>query len=673
MGTSCADFLDAEKNIKDRMTLEEVFSKDDYTEQWLAQAYSYLASENGDVGTLFSFSDDIYRSDYSYIKEVTYSEETEQTSWQTCYQGIRQASIFIENIHLCNDFTEEKKADYKAQARFIRAFYYWKLLQKYGPIPIIPDGIMDYTAEYEDLSLPRNTYDECANYIASEMVEAAKYLPLERDLTNIARPTRGAALAVRAKVLLYAASPLMNGNQDDYANKLVNDKGERLLSAEYDEKKWALAAAAAKDVMELGRYQLYVSYERTGLPGSAYPATIKPYDDGDFYNKPWPEGYADIDPFESYRSIFNGEVQASLNPELIFSRIQNQGGANIHQMVVNQLPLYARGTNRACMTQKQVDAYYMYDGSDCPGMNSMYRGYQGYEGRINDEPRPSDFVQVDELDEYPELGAMETYTYSGAARPYQEISKQYVRREPRFYASVAFNGATWHLLNATETKDQGPIQTFYYRAGDEGRGSESDQNWSRTGIGVMKFVRPTDTNDDNNPWSSNHIARKADTAFRYAEILLIYAEALNELTSTYEIPSWNGEATYTISRDINEMKKGIRPIRCRAGVPDYSPDIYSSQSLFRIKLKRERQIEFLGEGHRYFDIRRWKDAPVEDAVPIYGCNTMMTVNEKEQFHTPVESEILNCFAEKTYFWPIHRDELRKNNRLTQNPGWQSQY
>lgn len=672
LNSSCSDFLDVEKDIKDRLTLEEVFSKYEYAEQWLAEAFYYLTNENADVGIdrwPFCYSDDMYFAGFKSLKELTYNEEEYQDSWKSCYKGIRQASIFMENIHLCNDFDEVKKADYKAQARFVRAYFYWKLLQKYGPIPIIPDGILDYTDEYIDLSLPRNTYDECVEYITSELLLAAKDLPLTRDMMSVARPTRGAALGLRARVLLFAASPLMNGNTDEYADQLVDDKGNRLLSSVYDERKWALAAAAAKDVMELNVYKLYVTYSRKAIPGAAYPTTIKPYDDGDFSTMNWPDGYADIDPFESYRSIFNGEISASQNPELIFTRGQNQHGwSAIHFMVHNQLPLVARGENKVCMTQKQVDAYYMNDGTDCPGMNSMYKGVAGYEGRVDNRPRIQGFVTKEELPDYPELGALEIYSQNVE---YQEISKQYARREPRFYASVAFNGATWHLLNATKIEDQGPKQVFYYRGGNEGR--DNGDNWLRTGIGVMKFVRPTDTNDDNNPWSSSHISRKSDTAIRYADILLMYAEALNELTTTYEIPSWDGSVNYQISREVGELKKAIRPVRCRAGVPDFPQSVYDNSNEFRIKLKRERQIELMGEGHRYFDLRRWKDAAVEDAVPIYGCNTMMTETEKELYHTPVESEVLNCFAEKTYFWPIHRDELRKNIRLTQNPGWQSQY
>jgi hypothetical protein len=192
---------------------------------------------------------------------------------------------------------------------------------------------------------------------------------------------------------------------------------------------------------------------------------------------------------------------------------------------------------------------------------------------------------------------------------------------------------------------------------------------------MKKFVRPTDTNDDRNASGSNsHITKKADPAIRYAEILLIYAEALNELTATYQIESWDGAKTHSIGREINELKKGIQPIRIRGGIPDYEDNIYTNVDAFREKLKRERQIELMGEGHRYFDLRRWKNAPEEEALPFYGCNTLMTEIEKEQFHMPVEiSSVRTCFAEKTYFWPIHRDELQKNIRLTQNPGWLISY
>ncbi|WP_106830794.1 RagB/SusD family nutrient uptake outer membrane protein [Parabacteroides pacaensis] len=655
--TSCSDFLNVEKDIKDRMTLEEVFASEDYTEEWLANAYSFLPNETADLGIEgewpFCFSDDMYNPIYKNLKEITYSQETWQNSWKKCYRGIRQASIFIQNVDFCEELTPEERIDYKAQARFVRAFYYWKLLQKYGPIPLLPEEGQDYTDSYEALSLPRNTYDECVEYISSEMATAAKDLPLKRELLSIARPTRGAALSVRAKVLLYAASPLMNGNTDSYAALLVNDQGKMLLSKEYDESKWAKAAAAAKDVIDLNIYQLYVAYTReTG--DKAYPATIKPFDDGKFSKRNWPEGYADIDPFESYRSVFNGELGATENPELIFTRGQNQANNGVNFMVLHQLPLKAKGYNKTCLTQKQCDAYYMNDGTDCPGKDMEI-------GRGDGSQRKVGFV----TDEDVKAGRYKQLV--------KGVSLQYADREPRFYASVAYNGAIWSLLNATLVEDQGPYTCWYYRGGAEGQ--DNSDNWLRTGIGVMKFVRPTDTNDDRNCAGDNsHITKKADPAIRYAEILLIYAEALNELSGSYQIQSWDGSKVHSMSRDIHELAKGIQPIRIRAGVPDYENSIYEDKEAFRKKLKRERQIELMGEGHRYFDLRRWKDAVEEEALPMYGCNTLMTEAERDQYHMPVElADVLTCFAEKTYFWPIHRDEMLKNTRLTQNPGWQEDF
>lgn len=208
-------------------------------------------------------------------------------------------------------------------------------------------------------------------------------------------------------------------------------------------------------------------------------------------------------------------------------------------------------------------------------------------------------------------------------------------------------------------------QIFYYRGG--GNGYTNTMFWLRTGIGVMKFVHPDDTNRDE---KEEYIRKKAEPAIRYAEILLIYAEALNELTGNYNIASWDEETQYTIQRNIDEMKKGIQPIRIRAGIPDYTRSEYEDQDLFREKLKRERQIELMGEGHRYYDIRRWKDAEVEESLPIYGCNTLMTEKWRDVFHVPVAIPSLPTnFSRKMYFWPISHSELKRNKMLTQNPGW----
>lgn len=193
---SCADTLDADHYFKDRMTIEEVFTDRDYSEQWLANAYYYLTINNTDVSSKkynpFCFADDMYYGDtddrYKRLKNGDYDENFLQGSWIDAYKGIRQASIFILNIDMNEQMTPEERADYKAQARFVRSYFYWLLLRKYGPVPLLPDEGIDYTKEYDDLGLPRNSYDECVEYISNEMLLAAKDLPLSRSALYIALP-----------------------------------------------------------------------------------------------------------------------------------------------------------------------------------------------------------------------------------------------------------------------------------------------------------------------------------------------------------------------------------------------------------------------------------------------------------------------------------------------------
>ena len=155
---------------------------------------------------------------------------------------------------------------------------------------------------------------------------------------------------------------------------------------------------------------------------------------------------------------------------------------------------------------------------------------------------------------------------------------------------------------------------------------------------------------------------------RYTDVKMMYAEALNEVDGTYNIPSWDGAKSYAIKRDIDEMMRGTRPVRCRAGLPDFKD--YGSKEAMRANIKRERQIELMGEGQRYYDLRRWKDAEIEESLPIYGCNTLLTVDQRELFHIPVEvASLPTNFSRKMYFWPISHQELKRNKKLVQNPGW----
>ena len=662
--SSCKkNYLESDQYFKDRITIEKVFKSKVYTEEWLAHVFQEFKGENVDVAskglTPHNFADDMYYGDrdrdfdpsktelsYNMFKMGIYTENDKQGSWTQCYRGIRNATTFIHHVYMNTEMTAAEIEDYRGQARFGRAYLYWLLLRKYGPIPLLPDEGIDYTQSYDDIATVRSTYEECAKFIADELLLAAKEmekLGMNRGQDGSARPSCGAALATRAKVLLYAASPLANGNTSSFSARLVDDVGKRLLSVDYQDEKWALAAAAARDVIELGVYRLYwVPIQETGDD-----ATVVPPNDNNFSGKNWPEGWANIDPAKSYAQVFDGTLQASGNPELIFTRGNNQDGESVADMVIHQLPRSATGWNTHGLTQKLVDAYYMNDGKDIPGKDSEI-------GRGNGTNRLSGYVSADDYSK-------------GKYRPLREgVSLQYANREPRFYASVAYNGSFWTLLNETLERNRNQ-QVFYYRDDTKGNGfNSSNAYWLRTGFGVKKFVHPSDTYEGG---SASRVISKAEPAIRYADILLVYAEALNELSGSYNIPSWRG-TTYAISRDIKEIQRGTHPVRIRAGVPDYPAQVYTSKVELRKTLKRERFIELMGEGQRYYDLRRWMDAPVEEALPVYGCNILMNVKERDLFHRPVAIWTLKTtFADKMWFWPISHSELKRNKRLTQNPGW----
>lgn len=667
--SSCSDYLDSDKYFEDRITINKVFASKQRSQQWLAYAFSFLKNENADVvgkekdTNSFTFADDMYYGDrdvnydskewnelsYNTFMQGQYNEDNFNQAWTMCYKGIYQASVFINNIDMNTEMTDKERLDYKGQARFVRAYYYWLLLRRYGPVPIVPNEGIDYTQSYEQIAIPRNSYEEVVDYISNEMIQAAKEIQYtKRDGENCARPTKGACLATRALALIYSASPLANGNNDTYAKSLVDDKGKELLNSTYKEEKWAKAAAACKDVMELGVYDLYhASFNTTEAVGD--PKTIVPADSTCiFAQNTWPKGWKDIDPFKSYRVLFSGDIAPEDNTELIFSRIDQNATEINHSMksfARHSMPRDFGGWNTHGLTQKMVDAYYMNDGSDCPGKDRELNGGNGTE-RLTGFTTLQDYRQG----KYKPLAA--------------NVSLQYANREPRFYASVGYNGSVWEYLSDPEPTHHNR-QTFYYRG--SGNGYNNSQFYLRTGISVKKYVNQTDVPDRED---YRNIKDKAEPAIRYADILLLYAEALNELEGTYSIASWDKNTTYTIQRNIEEIQKGIHPIRIRGGVPDYDAQIYSNKNLLRDKIKRERMIEFMGEGKRYFDLRRWKDAPKELNQQIYGCNIMMDANHKSEFHQIIPINNLRMtFSDRMYFWPIRHSELKHNSRLTQNPGW----
>lgn len=458
--------------------------------------------------------------------------------------------------------------------------------------------------------------------------------------------TKGAALAARAKVLLYAASPLYNGNHDLF--ELKDEAGNPLINQNYDERKWARAAAAAEEVINTGWYELYTVpvSEETVLP----PAEVR--------SREFPYGCGGIDPYESYRQLFNGAIRDMKdNREFIFYRQFNNagatGGEDLIDLVKHSYPHNSGwdGWNTNAVSLKQVDAYYMFDGRD---KDNASEGYPYHE---------DGFITADDAD------SIYKFVNRASEEKYQ-VSRRFGNREPRFYASISFNGCVWESENAYKnqngTVDIQNKPCNYYRRGENGKTSSEPEFCPFTGIGLFKYYHPDDT------WQTSgavYQTYKVEPTIRYADVLLWYAEALNELTQEYSFPTYDGRGTVTVSRNVEKMRSAFSQVRFRAGLPD--ADNYDDAAQFRVTLKRERQIELFAESARYFDLRRWKDAPTEEVGPIKGFNINITSSKREDFYKEtVISRVQKRWMDKMYLWPIPKNETDRNVKLQQNPGWE---
>ena len=640
MFSSCSDYLDVDKYFYDQLSIDSAFSKRKYVDGWLSNAFEPIQYITEGEGMRRWMSDDIVKYEGRDYQNGNYSASTNNGDSENllykAYEAVRKASTFIDNVDRCGELTQVEKADMKGQMRFIRAYAYWSLIRHFGPVPLIPEHGLDVSLSYEELSLPRASLDEIVEFIDQDLVIAARSLPMTRTVNNMGRPTRGAALALRARILLWVASPLMNGNKDLFNVK--DNHGRQLVPQEYDESKWAKAAAAAKEVMDLGLYELY-----TIEPDPDTPEYERPPYNAKYSDKNFPDGWANVDPYLSYKSIFDGTIIGSKNPELIFTRT-SRGNEQINHWVSNCMPRTLSGSNLIGVSQKQIDAYYMDNGQTV--QEAKATGYYKEDGfTTSDNP----------------------LNPGGAPFLPANVSWQYAHREPRFYASIAYCGSIWVCASANEAQYRNK-QIFYYRDLNDGK-QGFKEDCPLTGIGFKKFV-----NDEDAFTQGGYRMDKTENTIRYAEVLLIYAEALNELTpgQSYTVEKYNGE-TMTVQRDVNEIRSAMKPIRMRAGVPDFDDVVYENQELFRTALKRERQIELVGENcFRYYDLRRWKDALLEENQPLMGCNINISDNETriQEFYRPtVVASMPKVFTQRMYLWPFPDKELKRNVNLTQNPGW----
>lgn len=653
--TSCRNFLNIDDYFDDEFNIDSVFANARYMEAYMWGAASMFPDEAQTVrngytpgpmacdeafnGLTGGSSANIYHGmDFAsgrITPDFFGSGNPNLNQWGNYYKIIRKCNSILQNLDTPRDLTTTERFRLEGYTRFIRAFAYYNIVMDYGPAILLGDEVVNTNEELEYYDRPRATYDETVEYVCAEFEKAAALLPRAQDMSalDFGRPTQGAALALVARLRLIHASPLFNGGpvaSSYFSTWKRKTDGVNYVSQTYDERRWAVAAAAAKRVMDLGAYQLYTYAKDENTPELPTGVTSDPH----FYED-YPNGAGGIDPFKSYSDIFTGEAVASINPELIWGRNTEYLNTTINQ---GAFPPSMGGWGRFCVTQKVVDAYLMDDGRTKE--EAMADGYYSETG-FTTEPR--------NFSGYP-LNA--------------GVYNMYANREMRFYASIGFNEAVWQALSSSTNNNH---TAKYYFQDEDGRGgvTATSPNYPITGYVIKKFVNPMDALQG----TGARQIQKAYPIIRYAEILLSYAEALNNLTTEYTVEL--GGQQYTVSRDKEAIRNAFNLVRYRAGLPGLRDSQLEDPEEVQAQIERERMVEFLYENRRYYDVRRWGIYEETENEPIRGMNPDGATKETYyQRVIPSSSSFLTRVVNKRSVWvPIPRDEMRRLPSLDQNPGY----
>lgn len=473
--TSCVDYLDKESDTE--LTLPMVFEDKTRIEGWLANVYSHVPDPYWGYARKLGWdilSDDMTASerwrqwDWKVIPMLL-GEWTPSTDWDGNYwarlpQLIREANIFIENVHpLPEQGISATEVTYmKAEMRFMIAYYYYLLSNTYGPIPFKPNYIAPTDFNLADLMEGQRPYYEVVDWVDKELKEVAKILPAKyTEARKYGRATSIMCLAVRARMLLFAASPLVNGNPD-YANH-KNKDGENLFSTTEDKSKWAYAAQACKeliDAAEAAGHKLYTEEN----------------DDGT------------IDPFMSYQNLFLTRYDEG-NTEILFAR---PGGSEYGEYEKHATPAASGGSGGLGVTQSLVDAFFMENGLPINDDDSEYveTGFS-----VSDETRDNTVWDTE---------------VNGGAITKSGTYNMYCHREPRFYITVSYNNSYF-----TQEKR---LFNFFNGSKDNPHTHDAPQN----GYLIRKKISP-----DLNVKQGTYKYRPG-IVYRLGEAYLNYAEALNE-------------------------------------------------------------------------------------------------------------------------------------------------
>lgn len=575
LSTSCSDILD--KSPLDQFGEDIVWEDLNLMELFVNNIYwNIYHGFDGKIG-MSMLCDEAVRASDRNANQVLRSNITpsalqafgeigqRKLRWEYLFPYVRACDLFLENIQKNTYADQEYLTRLTGEVYFLRGFLYYWLVVQYGGVPIIetPFGLED------DFMVTRDPLDKCVEFVVANCNKAAELLPTINDDANKGRATRGAAMALKSRMLLWAASEFANNSSwaPGYANPALISytSGDRAT-------RWRAARDAAKAVMDMNLYELH-------------KANPSPDDD-------------------IVRNLDETYLLKETKEDIFVRFFMTKTWDTEHYqpgLHMSSGGYHCQGTNNP--TQNAVDKYEMADGSKFDWNNPVHK-----------------------------------------ANPYEN-------REPRFYSNILYNGAKWRQRpdDIFALDPIGIMQTGYYENADGTRRGGIDtrnspppcEDWNSTYSGYYqkKHIDPTVA-----PWFA--VQDLPWRHFRYAEILLNYAEACNEL----------GEDA--------EAVRYINMIRTRAGMPG----INSSGDQLREDIRHERGVELMFEGHRYWDIRRWMIAPQVLTGFAQFIDILYPYGETVPVYTPTDrSDRPYTWNNKSYLMPIELNESNRNPNLVQNP------
>ena len=561
--TGCYDL---ETYPGDKVNEGTFYKTGDHAHQGLMGIYGMLRL-NEAYGYQFCFDhlgDIAYGYNYYMMFLATYTDRdgTIQAHWQTFYDGIHRVNTFIRSVKgMRGIITDEQINEYVAEAKFLRAMFYFSLTDLFGGVPYY-DESTNVNEEFMNLKQPRSSLEEVRAHILEDLDEAIKYLPVEHAASEYGRATKGAAYALRGKVHLY-------------------------------DKEWQSAINDFEEIV---------------------------------YNKSNNYGYALDDDYARVFKLYNG----AKSPETVFS-IQNKSGVGTEYGMQIQALMGCRGAYGSCWNNtvpstQLVDMYEFKDGRPF-NWDEIFPGYNA----MTPEQR-KELLSVEMDGSGTIVGLREADT--------AKILSAYTCRDPRLMATVIVP-YSHYMGNIGRTTNVDLIFALDHNLAGNANGGTIQNNAGWVSYLYRKFV----TEGDQGGAISNRLHTPfAFPLIRFADVLLMLSEAYNEAGQ--------------LDKAVTEFNK----VRTRVGMPGLNsgPEwmVVSNKEQMAERIRKERAVEFAGEGLRFSDLRRWgyeiahKTLNNVDAVNIYG----------EPIYT-------HLFTERDMLWPIPGVERERNKELTQNPGW----